>query len=531
VSFTADQTAQVKAMVASGDVMGAQKVMLKELTTEFGGAAKAAGETLPGEIARSKVAFGELTKAVVGGVMPLVTPAIGGIADAMNALTPHIEAAGDAFKEHLEPVVEKVTEAFHEFGDGFKFGTDAAGSSQSIFAAWGASLYGVFQAVKPALNGVMQMFHQLLPVFAPLIPQVLQLASSFSPVSLIFHAITPVLPQLVSLLGLLAATIGKELGSTLHLLLPVITQVVGVLTRDLGGIFKTLMPVIAQVADILSQLLVKAFRELNPIIVMFAQYWGQLFKMIEPLIPVIMNLVAALLPLIAPLLQLAGQILGVVISLFAQLLPPIMQVVEALVSALMPILTVLINALAAILPPVIKALMPLISSVASIFADILGPAIHGITQILGGVIDFLTGVFTGNWGKIWKGISEVFSGIWNGLTGIVKGVVNGIIDLIDGVIKGVNSIGGAVGIKIGVIPHLAEGATVMPTPGGTIVRVAEAGKPESVVDTGKLNKLLDQATNGGSNRSGGGNTFNIYEAVSAQATAMQVARRQAAFSA
>jgi phage-related protein len=171
---------------------------------------------------------------------------------------------------------------------------------------------------------------------------------------------------------------------------------------------------------------------------------------------------------------------------------------------------------------VLKALMPIIQAVANIFLDILTPAIHTITDVLGGIIDFLTGVFTGNWNKVWKGIGEIFGGIWNGLIGIVKGVVNGIIDLIDGVIKGVNSIGGAVGIKIGVIPHLAEGATVLPTPGGTIVRVAEGGKAESVVDTGKLNKLIDKAT---SSQTAGGNTFNIYGATDENKTAVAVVRR------
>ena len=41
VTFTAAQTAQVKAMVAAGDTMGAQKIILGELTKEFGGAAEA----------------------------------------------------------------------------------------------------------------------------------------------------------------------------------------------------------------------------------------------------------------------------------------------------------------------------------------------------------------------------------------------------------------------------------------------------------------------------------------------------------
>ena len=531
VSFTQSQTDQVKAMVASGNTMGAQKVILAELQTEFGGAAKAAGETLPGEINRSKVAFGELTKAVVGGVMPFVTPVITGLANGMNALTPHIEAVGDAFKEHLDPFVKKVSESFHDFMDGFKNGVDALGSNQSYFAHWGAAVFGVFdQVVKPAVDSFMKVFKNLAPVFAPLIPQVLQLASSFSPLSLIFHAILPVLPQLVSLVGGFVSMLGGQLASVLHIILPIVTQLVGVLTKDLAGIFKQLMPVVTQLAGVLGQVLGSVFKALLPITQMLWQFIAQVFKVIEPLIPVVMKLVMAIVPLLSPLLQLVGQILTPLIGLFGELLKPILALVSTLLSALMPIITVLVQALAAILPPVIKALMPIIQAVANIFLDILGPAIKGITEILGGIIDFLTGVFTGNWSKAWKGVTEIFSGIWDTITGVVKGVVNGIIDLIDGVIKGVNSIGGAVGIHIGLIPHLAEGATVLPTPGGTVVRVAEGGKAESVVDTGKLNKLIDQATQGGGSGKGG-NTFNIYEAVSAQATAMQVIRRQAALGA
>jgi hypothetical protein len=526
VAFTQAQTDQVKAMVKSGDVMGAQKVILGELNTEFGGAAKAAGETLPGEIARSKVAFGELTKAVVGGVMPFVTPVIAGIANAMVALTPHVEALAEVVKSKLEPVFSAVSNAFKDVIAGFKVGTDTLGSSQSVFAVFGASLYTVFQSFKPVIDSVVSAFKALAPQFAPLIPQVLQLASSFSPFGLVLHALLPVLPQMIGAIVPLVGILGGALAGVFQTLLPVITSVVKILTGDLANVFATLVPIIANIAQVLGQVLGAAFKELAPVITLVAAFMAQLMKAVMPIVPVVMQLVEAILPLIAPMLQLAGQILGVVISLFMQLLPPIMDLVRSLVTMLMPVITVLIQALAQILPPVLKALMPIISAVASIFGDILGPAIKAITSVLGGIIDFLTGVFTGNWNKVWRGISEIFSGIWNGLIGIVRGVVNGIIDAIDGVIRGVNSVGGAVGIHIGVIPHLADSGTVLPTPGGTIVRVAEGGKAESVVDTGKLNSLMDAAS---SNAKRGGDTFNIYETVSAQATAAQVARRQVAF--
>lgn len=504
VSFTQSQIDQVKAMVAAGDTMSAQKLILGELNTEFGGAAKAAGETLPGEINRTKVAFGELTKAVVGGVLPFITPVIGGIATAMNALTPHLEAFGEKFHELIEPAVEKTREAFSQLIEGFTHGTDEVGSSQSIFAAWGAALYGVFQAFKPVIDGVISAFKGLLPTFAPLIPQVLQVATAFSPLGLLFHALLPVLPELVGLVGQLAAQLGGQFAGMLHVLLPVLVSIVKVLTGDLAGIFKTLMPIVAQVANVLAQVLGTAFKQLTPIVEMVAKFLAGLLPIVQPLITVVMQLVAAVLPLLTPLLQLVGQILKPLIDLFTQLLKPILDLVGSLLNLLMPIIDALVQVLAAVLPPVIKALMPVFQGIAQYFIDILGPAIKMITDVLGGVIDFLTGVFTGNWNKVWKGIGEIFGGIWNGLVGIVKGVVNGIIDAIDGVIKGVNSIGGAVGIHVGLIPHLADGATVLPTPGGTLVRVAEAGKPESVVDTGKLNKLLDQATNGSGGRRGGG---------------------------
>lgn len=48
VSFTEQQQAQIKAMVAAGDVVGAQKVILGELKSEFGGAAAAMRDDMTG---------------------------------------------------------------------------------------------------------------------------------------------------------------------------------------------------------------------------------------------------------------------------------------------------------------------------------------------------------------------------------------------------------------------------------------------------------------------------------------------------
>jgi Prophage tail length tape measure protein len=73
VSFTAQQKKTISSMQESGNVIGAQKVIMGELRKEFGGSAKAAGQTLPGQMARAKRAFEDVSQGVIAGLMPILT--------------------------------------------------------------------------------------------------------------------------------------------------------------------------------------------------------------------------------------------------------------------------------------------------------------------------------------------------------------------------------------------------------------------------------------------------------------------------
>ena len=73
VSFTAAQKKQIKAMVESGNTMGAQKLILAELNKEFGGSAEAAGKTLPGQINILKESFSNLAGELVATLVPALT--------------------------------------------------------------------------------------------------------------------------------------------------------------------------------------------------------------------------------------------------------------------------------------------------------------------------------------------------------------------------------------------------------------------------------------------------------------------------
>ena len=72
VQLTDAQEELIKKMVEAGDVAGAQKIILSELTTEFGGAAKAAGETLPGKLAILKTQLGNVQEEIGGVFIPVL---------------------------------------------------------------------------------------------------------------------------------------------------------------------------------------------------------------------------------------------------------------------------------------------------------------------------------------------------------------------------------------------------------------------------------------------------------------------------
>jgi hypothetical protein len=93
VQFTAAQKETIKALVESGDILGAQQLILAELETQMGGSAKAYGETLPGGIAKAKNAFNEMTASVLTAALPALEKLAGFVAQGASFFATHETAA------------------------------------------------------------------------------------------------------------------------------------------------------------------------------------------------------------------------------------------------------------------------------------------------------------------------------------------------------------------------------------------------------------------------------------------------------
>lgn len=150
-------------------------------------------------------------------------------------------------------------------------------------------------------------------------------------------------------------------------------------------------------------------------------------------------------------------------------------------NAIQPFISYLVDELAPIVTDVINTIVYVIGSIVATVADV----IKAVVKSLRGVLDFITGVFSGDWGKAWSGIRTAFSAVWDAIWSVFKGVINLIIDglnalwrglysAIAGVVNGVGSIVEKIGDAIGkdwgfgiptnppVIPKLAQGAVIPP---------------------------------------------------------------------
>ncbi|MFQ8999114.1 hypothetical protein [Allofournierella massiliensis] len=96
-----------------------------------------------------------------------------------------------------------------------------------------------------------------------------------------------------------------------------------------------------------------------------------------------------------------------------------------------------------------EALLPLLQNITDTFAPLVAGAVQyvvdcffnglgtiaqvadGIAGVLRGLCEFVSGVFTADWDRAWRGLSNIFESVWDTMVGVAKQGVNGIIDLVN----------------------------------------------------------------------------------------------------
>lgn len=203
VTFTDQQKKQIETMVKSGDTLGAQKAILRELNKEFGGSAAAqatAGDKL-------KVSLGNLAEAAGGILVPQLDRAAGFLTKMIDdfvkgegiakIIIPAWHAVRDAFDEvvaAVRPLVEtvapKVIEFFQRLPQPLQIATAALATFALIFAVSGplglglAVFAGAAVLIKrnwETVGPILQQFQQIATtVFAALATAVEAVKTAFN---------------------------------------------------------------------------------------------------------------------------------------------------------------------------------------------------------------------------------------------------------------------------------------------------------------------------------------------------------------
>ena len=99
----------IKALVETGDVAGAQTIILKELETQFGGSAEAAAKAGAGPFTQFQNILGDVGEAIGSQLLPGLTEIANeagpAVLAAMQELSPEIESIGDGMGEAADAIV------------------------------------------------------------------------------------------------------------------------------------------------------------------------------------------------------------------------------------------------------------------------------------------------------------------------------------------------------------------------------------------------------------------------------------------
>lgn len=178
VTFTEEQKAQIKAMQEAGDMAGAQGIILKELETEFGGAARAAGGTFAGQMAIAQNALGDLKEALGAQLLPIITPVIQQLtriaSEVMPMIADAIASAGPIFGTLKDIVLDAIGFVSSLFLDGtepfdywigalltdFGMGKDAAFAISDTIASVFNTIKGILFDGGGAVDGLTAIWFQ-----------------------------------------------------------------------------------------------------------------------------------------------------------------------------------------------------------------------------------------------------------------------------------------------------------------------------------------------------------------------------------
>jgi hypothetical protein len=357
VDFSQSQQDLVKHLVDTGHTLEAQKLILHELNREFGGSAKAAGETFPGQLARLQHVFEDVMGSLVGIVAAAVSPAL--------------------------TELFKIVDVFDQLRQGgASFSTALGGAFQTLLTDLGVG--------QPVIDALSTAFSAIGDAIAYIADQISQNSETFKTLAIGF---------------------GLTLGTVLAL---------SVAVYGLG----------------------LAFTVLTSPITIIAALGAAIFLLYQ-------NNETFRVAVQATFTWLAANVPPVIAAIIANL-QQLRETFQPLVEAILHFVT---------------TNQTFLSVVRTVWNTALAIISAAILQIKG-IINVVMGVITGDWGRAWQGIKQIFQAQWNAMRAILSGMI-GVLGaiaksvgsaILDGIVSFLKQLPGRLASLVGTIHHVISGA-------------------------------------------------------------------------
>jgi phage-related protein len=239
--FTEEQKEQIKVLQESGDLLGAQEIILTELETQYGGVAAATANASD----KLAIAFENIKENAGAALLPV-------FAEVVEGLIPVTEVIGtvlaDAITE-LAPTLTKVAEMLPGLITSLVPIIPVLVDLAAVF----------FEIIERVLPVFVELFEQLLPVIQELVPILadafLSVLDALLPVFLdLIDAIMPIVNALLPVLLDLILQLAPIFVTLIEKMLPMVERVLPLLI----GFLEFLTPILVWLAELLGVILVGA---------------------------------------------------------------------------------------------------------------------------------------------------------------------------------------------------------------------------------------------------------------------------------
>jgi SLT domain-containing protein len=468
VTFSDQEKEQIKTMMAHNDVVGAQKVMLKELSSEFGGSAEAAGKTFAGALDIAKNRLENFEQNMGTALLPILTNLMNMVS---SNVMPILQKFGDWFTGTAIPALERfggsVDKAFHSpvvqafdssikdlggaLGELFHVGSDVlnmvlgqlgihfdGAGKQAKDLATGAlkQLTGVFHDVANDIRGVTDWLNKM--DFGEVADKVKQAGGGFQNLAGFLLTLSPGF-KLVESFGFLIQEFSRHSQDLAHWwqssVIPAFKQAEPGFA-NLGQALAGLFPVMEHIADVVHGVMQHAFDALLPVM--------------EKAIPIIIKIAGILsdglgtaIKFLTPYFQQAIDAIGKFAS----------EIIDRVAPIISQWLTNLNNGIDDFMA-IWKVIWPYASQILKgVWDEIMG-IVKIAWALVSGIIKIGLDLLSGNWKQAWTDFKDMLSGIWEG----IKTYLSGAWEIIKGIFSGAYAAiaTGVVNFKNSVMDHFNQ---------------------------------------------------------------------------